>query len=158
MRYYLLDRVTDVVPGESARGVKNVTLTDEVLHDHFPDHPILPGALLVEAMAQLAGFLLEVTHNADDRPLVRALLVQIAHAKFSRPAEPGDRIELSVKLGASLDAASQIDAEAHVDGQRIARAQLTFMLKAIDSERVHEQRRYLYRLWTKHLDKEVRIP
>ena len=51
MRYFLLDRVTDVVPGESARGIKNVTLTDDVLHDHFPDFPILPGALLVEAFA-----------------------------------------------------------------------------------------------------------
>ena len=54
--------------------------------------------------------------------------------------------------------AAQIEAEAHVDGERIARAQLTFMLKSIDSERVHEQRRYLYRLWTRKLGKEVRIP
>jgi 3-hydroxyacyl-[acyl-carrier-protein] dehydratase len=158
VRYFLLDRVTDIVPGESARGVKNVTLTDEVLHDHFPDHPILPGALLVEAMAQLAGFLLEVTHNGDQKPLVRALLVQIGQAKFSKPAEPGDRIEIATRLSSSLDAASQIDAEAQVDGQRIARAQLTFMMKAIESDRVHEQRRYLYRLWTKSLGKEVRIP
>lgn len=158
MRYFLLDRVTEIVPGTSARGVKNVTLTDEVLHDHFPDYPILPGALLIEAMAQLAGFLLEVTHNADDKPLVRALLVGIQSAKFSRPAEPGDSIELSVRAGASLDAAAQIDAEAHIGTERIARAQLTFMLKAIDSDRVHEQRRYLYRLWTKKLPTPPRIP
>jgi 3-hydroxyacyl-[acyl-carrier-protein] dehydratase len=158
MRYFMLDRVTDVVPGESARGVKNVTLTDEVLHDHFPDHPILPGALLVEAMAQLAGFLLEVTHNADDKPIVRALLVGIHGAKFSRPAEPGDQIEITVRCGADLDAAAQIEAEARVEGDRIARAQLTFMLKSVDSERVHEQRRSLYRLWTRKLGKEIRIP
>ena len=158
MRYFLLDRVTDVVPGETARGVKNVTLTDEVLHDHFPDHPILPGALVVEAMAQLAGFLLEVTHNAEDRPIVRALLVQIDKAKFSQPAEPGDRIELHARLGAGLESAAQVECEALVEGNRIARAQLTFMLKAIDSDRVHEQRRYLYRLWTKGLGKDVRIP
>lgn len=158
MRYFLLDRVTEVVPGESARGVKNVTLTDEVLHDHFPDHPILPGALLIEAMAQLAGFLLEVTHNADDRPLVRALLVGVDKAKFSQPAEPGDSVEIVVKAAASLDAAAQVDAEARVGTDRIARAHLTFMLKAIDSDRVHEQRRYLYRLWTKKLATKVRIP
>ena len=158
MRYFLLDRVTDVVPGDSARGVKNVTLTDEVVHDHFPDFPILPGALLVEAMAQLAGFLLEVTRNADGKPLVRALLVQIGHAKFSRPAEPGDKIEVTARLGSNLDAAAQVDVEAHVDGQRIARGQLTFMLKEIESDRLHEQRRYLYRLWTKGLANPVRIP
>lgn len=158
MRYFLLDRITDIVPGESARGIKNVTLTDEVLHDHFPDFPILPGALVVEAMAQLAGFLLEVTVNAEDKPLVRALLVQIQSAKFSRPAEPGDQIELVARAGAIMDAAAQADVEAFVGGQRIARAQLTFMLKEIDSERVHEQRRYLYRLWTKGLTKEIRLP
>jgi 3-hydroxyacyl-[acyl-carrier-protein] dehydratase len=158
MRYFLLDRVTDVVPGESARGIKNVTLTDEVLHDHFPDHPILPGALIVEGMAQLAGFLLEVTVNAPDKPVVRALLVQIQNAKFSRPAEPGDQIELVARQGAILDAAAQVDVEALVAGQRVARAQLTFMLKPIESERVHEQRRYLYRLWTKGLAKEIRLP
>lgn len=158
MRFFLLDRVTEVIPSEVARGVKNVTLTDEVVHDHFPDFPILPGALLVEAMAQLGGFLLEVSHNADDKPLVRALLVGIERAKFSRAAEPGDRIEITTRIGASLDAAAQIQAEAHVDGERIARAQLTFMLKSIDSERVHEQRRYLYRLWTKKLETPIRIP
>jgi 3-hydroxyacyl-[acyl-carrier-protein] dehydratase len=158
VRYFLLDRVTDIIPGESARGIKNVTLTDEVLHDHFPDYPILPGALVVEAMAQLAGFLLEVTHNEEGKPTLRALLVQIEKARFSSPAEPGDQIELSVKCGSALEAAAQVDCEAHVRGQRIARAQLTFMLKAIDSERVHEQRRYLYRLWTKSLVTNVRIP
>src|SRR3954462_716456 len=115
VRYFLLDRVTDVVPGETSRGVKHVTPTDEVLHDHFPDYPILPGALLVESMAQLAGFLLEVTHNAPEKQVVRALLVQIGSAKFSRPAEPGDRIELAAKLASRLDAAAQVDVEAHVD-------------------------------------------
>jgi 3-hydroxymyristoyl/3-hydroxydecanoyl-(acyl carrier protein) dehydratase len=158
VRYILLDRVTDVVPGESARGVKCVTLTDEVLHDHFPDYPVLPGALLVEAMAQLAGFLVEVSENGPDKPLVRALLGQIKSAKFSKPAEPGDAIELEVRLARGLDAASQVHAEARVGGQRIARAELTFLLRRIESDRVHEQRRYLYRLWTRGLGKDVRIP
>ena len=158
MRYFLLDRVTDIVVGESAKGVKNVTLTDEVLHDHFPDYRILPGALLVEAMAQLAGFLLEVTHNADDKPLVRALLVGVDKAKFSQPAEPGDSVEILVRAAAALDTAAQVEAEARIGDTRIARAHLTFMLKEIDSDRVHEQRRYLYRLWTKKLGTKVRIP
>jgi 3-hydroxyacyl-[acyl-carrier-protein] dehydratase len=158
VRYFLLDRVTDVVPGASARGIKNVTLTDEVLHDHFPDHPIFPGALLVEAMAQLAGFLLEVTENGPDKPLVRALLGQIRRAKFERPAEPGDRIEIAVRLERSLDTAAEVHAEAHVDGERVARADLTFVLRQVDSDRVHEQRRALYRMWTRKLGREIPIP
>ncbi len=150
MRYFLLDRVTEVVPGERACGIKNVTLTDEVLHDHFPDFPVLPGALVIEAAAQLAGFLLEVTTNTDDAvPPRRAVLVQIERAKFSRAAEPGDRIDLEVKLLSSLETAAQITCEAHVGDARVMRGTLTFMLKTVESERVHEQRRYLYKLWTR---------
>jgi 3-hydroxyacyl-[acyl-carrier-protein] dehydratase len=164
MRYFLLDRVTELVVGESARGVKNVTLTDEVLHDHFPDHPILPGSLLVEAMAQLSGFLLEMTaHQASGSSgadVKRAVLVQIHDAKFSAPAEPGDRIEIVARLDHALDAAARCETAAFVDGQRIARAQLTFMLKTVPvpADRVHEERRRLYRLWTKKLGREIDIP
>src|SRR4029078_176198 len=103
MRYFLLDQATAIVPGESARGVKNVTLTDEVLHDHFPDHPILPGALLLEAASQLAGFLLEMSVNQDEGPLLRALLVQVRQAKFHDMAGPGDQIELCVTVASMLE-------------------------------------------------------
>jgi 3-hydroxyacyl-[acyl-carrier-protein] dehydratase len=158
MRYFLLDRVTEVVPGDVARGIKAVTLTDDVLHDHFPDFPIFPGALVVEAMAQLAGFLLEVTHNGEGKPLVRAILVGIQSAKFSRPAEPGDVIQLEAKFGPSLESAAQLQCEARVGTERVARGQLTFMLRAIELDRIHEQRRQLYRLWTRTLTTPVRIP
>ena len=70
MRYYLIDKVTDLVSGERAKGLKCVTLTDDILHDHFPDYPMLPGALIVESAAQLAGFLLEMSFNARGRPVV----------------------------------------------------------------------------------------
>ena len=74
--------------------MKCATLTDEILHDHFPDFPMLPGALIVEAAAQLAGFLLEMTFNAAGSRVVRALLAQIQRAKFHEPVGPGDRIEI----------------------------------------------------------------
>jgi len=151
MRYFLLDRVTELVVGERARGLKNVTLTDEVVHDHFPDYPVLPGALVIEAAAQLGGFLVEMTFNKEGEAPRRAVLVQIQQAKFYKPAEPGDRIELVTTLGPSLETAAQVTAEASIDGERSMRASITFMLKTIDSERVHEQRRSLYRLWTRHL-------
>ena len=158
MRYILLDRITECEPGKRARGLKAVTLTDDVLHDHFPDYPILPGALVVEAAAQLAGFLLEVSANTPGEEPRRALLVQIDRAKFHRPAQPGDSIELFAELGQALDAAAKIEVGADVRGERVMRATLTFMLKRIDSERVHEQRRYLYRLWTRDLPEPVVIP
>ena len=89
MRYFLIDKVTDLVVGERARGVKNITLSDEILHDHFPDYPVMPGTLILEAAAQLAGFLLEMTFNKAGAPLLRALLIQVQQAKFHETADRG---------------------------------------------------------------------
>jgi 3-hydroxyacyl-[acyl-carrier-protein] dehydratase len=149
MRYFLLDKITSFVPHERATGVKCVTLTDEVLHDHFPDHPILPGALIIEAMAQLAGFLLE--SGRADAP-ARAILAQIEKAKFHAPVGPGDQLKLEVTLAQRLDAAAQVEAEAYVGEALVARARLTFVLRAIASPRVSEQRAMLYKIWTRELE------
>jgi 3-hydroxyacyl-[acyl-carrier-protein] dehydratase len=151
MRYFLVDRVTELVPGERIRGVKNVTLSDEILHDHFPDHPVMPGVLILEAAAQLGGLLLESTFNRKGETLRRALLVQIQQAKFHDPAGPGDQLDLSVTLDSRLEGAAQVTAEVRCGDRKIARATLTFMMKAIDSQKVHDQRRYLYSLWTRDL-------
>ena len=157
MRYYFIDKVTEFVPGEMARGVKNVTLTDDVLHDHFPDYPVMPGALIVESMAQLAGFFLEMSLNEPGRPIRRALLAQIYNAKFHEMAGPGDSLQITITPGSSLEGAAQIEAEAAVGGKRVARATLTFVLKEIPSERVNEQRRYIYSLWTRDLGRQLTI-
>lgn len=157
MRYFLLDKVTELVVGERAHGVKNVTLTDEVLHDHFPDYPVLPGVLVIEAAAQLGGFLLEMTFNKEGEEPRRAVLVQIQQAKFYKPAEPGDQIALVATLGPAMETAAQVSVEATIGGERSMRANITFMLKSISSERVHEQRRSLYRLWTRSFDPPIPI-
>lgn len=158
MRYFLLDKVTELIPGERARGLKCVTLTDEVLHDHFPDFPVLPGALVVEAAAQLAGLLIEATENTDDeKPVRRAVLVQIQRAKFHKPAQPGDRLDIVATLGPSLDSAAQVSVEVKIDDQLSCRATLQFMLQTIDSPRLHEKRRALYRVWLRDLTPPVTV-
>jgi 3-hydroxyacyl-[acyl-carrier-protein] dehydratase len=157
MRYYLIDKVTELVPGEHIRGLKCVSLSDEVLHDHFPDFPVMPGALIVEAAAQLAGFLLEATLNEPDRPARRALLVQIEDARFHETAGPGDTLDIVARLESRLETAARVSAEVRVGEKRVARVRLTFMMKTIDSEKVHEQRRYVYRLWTRDLKPPVTI-
>jgi 3-hydroxyacyl-[acyl-carrier-protein] dehydratase len=151
VRYYFIDKVTQFIPGEKARGLKNVTLSDEILHDHFPDYPVMPGALIVEAMAQLAGFFLEMSSNQSGRPIRRALLAQIYNAKFHDMAVPGDTLEITITPASSLEGAAQVEAEARAGDKRVARATLTFVMKEIPSDRVNEQRRYIYKLWTRDL-------
>lgn len=157
MRYFLVDKVTELQVGERACGVKNVTLSDEVLHDHFPDFPVMPGALILEAAAQLAGFLLEMTFNQGEGPLRRALLVQVKQAKFYELCAPGDRIDLEVVIASRLESAALVRADVRVGEKRAARATLTFAMKVVDSERIHDQRRYMYKLWTRHFDPPLHI-
>ncbi len=157
MRYFLIDKVIELQPGRRARGLKNVSLSDEVLHDHFPDYPILPGALILEAAAQLAGFLLEMSLNRPGEPLQRALLVQVDLAKFYETSGPGDQVEFTVEIESPRPAGTQVTMRAAVGEKQIARAMLTFVMKVIPSERVHEQRRYIYKLWTRDLAMPVTI-
>ena len=107
MRYFLLDKITAFEAGKRACGVKCVTLSDEILHDHFPDHPILPGALLIESMSQLGGFLVELSFNTQAGGSVRrAVLAQIKDAKFHHGCKPGDRIELEALLQSQWEGAN----------------------------------------------------
>jgi 3-hydroxymyristoyl/3-hydroxydecanoyl-(acyl carrier protein) dehydratase len=158
MRYFLLDKITSFEPGKRAGGIKCVTLTDEILHDHFPDHPLLPGALLVESMSQLGGFLVELSFHKGDGAIRRAVLAQIKDAKFHRGCKPGDRIELEATLESQLEDAARVAVVATVDREHVARAELVFVLRVVDSERVHEQRRNIYRVWTQDLNPPPPIP
>ena len=157
MRYFLLDKVRTLQPGQRAVGVKNISLTEQVLHDHFPDHPILPGALVVEAAAQLAGLLLESTFDDGSTAFpLRAVLVQIKNAKFHATAGPGDQLVIEVRLDSLLAASGAVSATIMVEDRRIATARLLFSMQQIESERLHAQRRRLYAIWTRQLDVEVR--
>ena len=152
MRYYLLDNITSVEIGKSATGVKCISLTDEVLHDHFPDIPILPGALITEGMAQLAGFLLEVTFNKNpDTPAVRAMLVQIDKMKFYKFSGPGDRLEYRVVLESALEDGARVLCEAYCGEERRAVGRLTFAMVDPKSAKIAQQRMDIYKIWTRNL-------
>jgi len=152
MRYYLVDRVTELVPGERARGVKAITLSDEILHDHFPEYPVMPGMLILEGTAQLAGFLLEMSLNQVGMPPRRAVLVQVRDAKFHRPAGPGMCLDLEASIESQLAEAARVRVTASVAGARVAAGSLIFSMQSIDCDAVHRQRRRIYRLWTGDLE------
>lgn len=128
MRYVLLDRITTFEPPDLARGVKCVSLADDVFADHFPGLPVMPGALMVEAMAQLAGTLLEGAARKNDHANLYAVLTEIERAKFRRPVTPGDRLEMEAKTLHVSELGGQLAVTAAVDGERAASAQLKFAL------------------------------
>ena len=155
MRFFLLDKITEYEPKKSAKGLKCITLSDPVLHDHFPGLPLLPGALIMEGVAQLGGWLLETIFNRDEKNLYRSLFIQADKIKFHAKSGPGDVLEYSVHVKQLLDEAGKIEFQAHskLSGEKKASGILTFhMADAKDEKAINEQRIYLYKIWTKDLE------
>lgn len=97
--FLLIDKVTDVHLGESAVGVKNVSLNEWFFQGHFPEHPIMPGVLIIEALAQTAATLVMKTltvQNGGEKPGNLVYFMSIDEAKFRRPVVPGDVLHLKV--------------------------------------------------------------
>lgn len=147
MRYILLDRITDLSPPESARGLKCVSLTDDIFVDHFPGHPVLPGALIIESMAQLAGVLLEQTMRLRGRADLHALLTMVDKAKFRKLVRPGDRLVLEAKVVAATEDGGRARATATGDDGLCAEAELTFAFAVVTSPVVLARRREYLDIW-----------
>jgi 3-hydroxymyristoyl/3-hydroxydecanoyl-(acyl carrier protein) dehydratase len=147
MRYVLLDRITALEPPDRARGVKCVTLADDIFADHFPGHPVMPGALTLESLAQLGGVLCEATMRLRGRNDLHALLVAVDRAKFRRMVRPGDRVELEAAALRVSEDGGQIKAPAHVEGQLAAEAELTFAFAEVKHPRLIERRREVLNVW-----------
>ena len=147
MRYILLDRITELHPPEIATGLKAVSLSDDIFNDHFPGHPIMPGALIVESLAQLGGVLLEASMRLRDRFDLQALLVGIERAKFRRMVRPGDQLELETKVVRVLEDGGQIKGIARLDGKVAAEAELSFAFAHVTNPEVLAQRRQVLNIW-----------
>lgn len=152
MRFFFLDRVLEFKKNQEAKAIKNISLSDDVFNDHFPDLPIFPGSYIIESAAQLGGFLVEMSMNTETQ-IKRAMMAQVNLAKFYSPAEPGDQLLLHAKVENLLEDAAKISVQVteNISSKKVARITLTFVMKSTEFDNIHYQRQNLYRIWTKNL-------
>ena len=129
--FLLIDRVEDVKHGASAVGIKNVTGDEDFFRGHFPGHPIMPGVLIVESMAQTAGVLVVATLGPEaEGKLVYFMTVD--GARFRKPVLPGDKLELHVELLRSMRNVYKFSGKAKVGDTVVSEA--TFSAMIVDRE------------------------
>ena len=125
--FLLVDRVVDIVPNESAVGIKNVSINENFFQGHFPQHPVFPGVLIIESMAQTAAVLVvETLGPSAEGKLVYFMTVD--GAKFRKPVVPGDQMRVHVRKEKQRGNIWKFHAEAKVDGKVVAEATYAAMI------------------------------
>jgi 3-hydroxyacyl-[acyl-carrier-protein] dehydratase len=124
--FLLVDRIVDYEPGKRVVGLKNVTLNEPFFAGHFPGAPVMPGVLIVEAMAQTAGVMMLA--HLPDRETKLVFFTGIDGAKFRRPVVPGDQLRLELTVLKLRPRYIKLRGEAYVDGQLVAEAEISSAL------------------------------
>ncbi|MBI2970669.1 MAG: 3-hydroxyacyl-ACP dehydratase FabZ [Gammaproteobacteria bacterium] len=120
----LIDRVIDIVPGERIKAIKNVTFNEPFFQGHFPQKPLMPGVLIVEAMAQAAAILGELSGAESHSEDVLYYLVGVDNARFRKTVGPGDQLLIEVRFETVRRNIWKFSATTHVDGSLVASADL----------------------------------
>ena len=125
--FLMIDKVTDIVLDVSCTGIKNVTINEPFFQGHFPSRPVMPGVLIIEAMAQTAGVLVVETlgHNAEGKLVY---FMTIDEARFRKPVVPGDQVKIYCVKERSRGPVWRFNAQAKVDGVLCAEATYSAML------------------------------
>ena len=123
--FLLVDRIINFVPNKSATGIKNVTFNEPFFQGHFPERPIMPGVLIVEAMAQVGGIVLRHLPGMENQ---LSLFAGIDKVRFRRPVVPGDRLTITTELLVSRKRFGKMHGRAEVDGQLACEGELMFSL------------------------------
>ncbi|ADO78069.1 3-hydroxyacyl-ACP dehydratase FabZ [Halanaerobium praevalens] len=120
----LVDKIEKVEKKESIIGIKNVTINEEFFLGHYPDHPIMPGVLIVEAMAQVAGILIYYSFEEMEDKL--PIFTSIDKAKFRTPVKPGDQLRMKVEIVRLRKRISKVKGKAYVGDNLAAEAEMMF--------------------------------
>ncbi len=122
--FLYVDRILEVEPGKKIVGLKNVTFDEHFFQGHFPGRPIMPGVLIVEAMAQVAGILVHKTVETEDKMVY---FMSIDKVKFRKPVVPGDQLMLEVEPIQSRGSVHKFKGEAKVEGKLVCEAEFMAM-------------------------------
>ncbi len=126
--FVLVDRILELVIGETCVGLKNVTINEPFFAGHFPEDPIMPGVLIIEAMAQTAAVAVCMTFD-DPYAEKSVYFMSIENAKFRKPVTPGDQLIINIKKLKQKAAIWKFQAHVEVDGKVVAEAKLTAMVR-----------------------------
>lgn len=130
--FLLIDRVLSINPGHSLIGIKNVSFNEPFFQGHFPQRPIMPGVLILEALAQATGILAFKSESETPDHQSMYYLVGIDKARFKRPVEPGDQLVLEVSLERVKRGVGKFSGEAKVNGEMVTSANLMCAKRGID--------------------------
>ena len=147
MRFLMIDRLTELVPGQFVRGIKAITGSEDFFADHFPGNPVLPGVLIIETMAQTGGALFALSSNFESF----AVMTLIENAKFRVPVRPGDVLDVQVTVAAQDRTTARVSARACVSEREVASAQIAYVLvpfEQVVGARYADFWRDLVRSWT----------
>ncbi len=127
MRWVFIDRIDTVTIGERITGVKAAALAEDYFVDHFPNFPVVPGVIVIEALAQISGKLIELSVYEDRGVWPFPVLSMVHKAKFRRFVRPGSVIEMEAEVIAIRDESAMMKVRARVDGKVTTQAELTFV-------------------------------
>ena len=122
--FLLIDRVVELEPHKRVLAYKNVSCNEPFFNGHFPGNPVMPGVLVVEALAQAGGLLTQLSADPANPQTETFYLVKVDNAKFSRMVVPGDKLELEVELKRRIRNMAQYVGIARVDGEQVACAEI----------------------------------
>lgn len=128
----LVDRVLELIPGDYVTAIKNVTMNEPFFPGHFPHHPIMPGVLIIESLAQAAGLLAFKSSGKEAGADSVIYFVGIDNARFKRPVVPGDQLRLEARITRHTRGIWKFDAKALVEGQLACEAELMCTLRDLD--------------------------